>query len=347
MPSANSISSATTTRWAALAVMTPAPISCNSVIASPTSSNPSIATSPWTSRRPTPISNISAPRRARVTWWGCVTTSTTATPSSWRSIAVNPRRPAPRTRPGIPCSGPSRCSDPGGRARRQNRGSCPRFFYAANIRPVRRACKLRQRLVAELSLRLQHLRQHGEHAVGVERDRFDTFIHEPLRDLGIVRRRLAADADVFAARAAGLDRHLHELQYRAVALVEAGDDAGIAVDAERELSEVIGADGEAVEEVEELVGEQSVSGYLAHHVVLEIAFAACETVFRHRVQHRARLLHAAHEGDHQRDVGKPHGLAHLLHRRAFRRGAGGGAGRRGARGAAGAGRGGRGARRGL
>src|SRR3569832_1549420 len=210
----------------------------------------------------------------------------------------------------------------------------PAVFLCGEYSSCARACKLRQRLVAELSFRLQHLRQHGEHAVGVERDRFDTFTHEPLRDLGIIRRRLAADADVFATRAAGLDRHLHEFQHRAVALVEAGDDTRIAVDAERELGEVVGADGEAVEEVEELVGEQGIRGYLAHHVYLEIALAAFETVFRHRVQHRARLLHAAHERDHQRDVGQAHGLAHLLHRRALHREAVGEALRRITRGAA-------------
>jgi hypothetical protein len=44
---------------------------------------------------------------------------------------------------------------------------------------------------------------------------------------------------------------------------------GVAIQAERELGEVVRADREAVEDVEELVGQQRVGGHLAHHDDLE------------------------------------------------------------------------------
>src|SRR3569623_974756 len=179
--------------------------------------------------------------------------------------------------------------------------------------------RLRQRLVAELPLRCHHLRQHGEHAVGVERDRLDALAYQPLRDLGIIGGRLAADADVLAACLAGLDGHLHEFQHGAVAFVEAGDDDGVTVHAEGALGEVVGADRETVEQVEELVGEQGVGGYFAHHENFQILFAAAQTVLRHQIQNLPRLVHAAHEGDHQRDIAQAHRFTHLFHRRAFHR----------------------------
>jgi len=43
------------------------------------------------------------------------------------------------------------------------------------------------------------------HAVGVQRDRFDAVFHQPAGDLGKIGGGLAADADVFAAALAGLD----------------------------------------------------------------------------------------------------------------------------------------------
>ena len=43
------------------------------------------------------------------------------------------------------------------------------------------------------------------------------------------------------------------------------DDRGVAVDAERELRHVVGADGHAVEVLQITVGEQGVGRQLAHH----------------------------------------------------------------------------------
>ena len=56
------------------------------------------------------------------------------------------------------------------------------------------------------------------------------------------------------------------------------DDRRIAVEAERQLREVVRADREAVEDVEEFVGEQRVRRHFAHHDDLEAVLALHEAV---------------------------------------------------------------------
>ena len=78
---------------------------------------------------------------------------------------------------------------------------------------------------------------------------------------------------------AGLDGQLEHVQHRRVALVEAaGDQAGVAVDAQGQLGHVVGADREAVEVLQELVGDHRVGRDLAHHHDLEVVLAALEPV---------------------------------------------------------------------
>ena len=117
----------------------------------------------------------------------------------------------------------------------------------------------KQRLLRSIADFLAGARRFGErhpgrdHGIGVERHALDALLHQPAREVGMVGGPLAADADVLAVLAAGADRHgEHRLDGR-VALVEAlGDEARIAVQAERELGQVVRADREAVEELEEL-----------------------------------------------------------------------------------------------
>ncbi len=92
--------------------------------------------------------------------------------------------------------------------------------------------------------------------VGVERHGVDALLEQPLGEVGVVAGALAADADVLAARLAGRDGGAeHELHGR-VALVEAGGhQGGVAVQAQGQLGHVVGADREAVEVVEERVGD--------------------------------------------------------------------------------------------
>src|SRR3954470_22259427 len=82
-----------------------------------------------------------------------------------------------------------------------------------------------------------------DHRIGIERDGVDALLHQPLCKIRMVRRSLAADADVFAGLATCSDRQVQHRLDRGIALVErTGDDARIAVYAERELRHVVRAD---------------------------------------------------------------------------------------------------------
>ena len=105
-----------------------------------------------------------------------------------------------------------------------------------------------------------------------------------------------------------------------VALVEVeGDHLRIAIDAERELRQVVRADREAVEQLGEGVDLDHVVRDLAHDVDLQAVHAALQAVLGHRLQHAFAFFDAAAERDHQLDVGQAHLVAHALHRRAFER----------------------------
>src|SRR3546814_15754778 len=101
----------------------------------------------------------------------------------------------------------------------------------------------------------------GGEAVGIERDRVDSFADEKGCELGIIARRLTADADLDPGRMRLGDRLGDHVLDGLVALVEPGGEvARIPVDAEHQLSEVVAADREAVEARRELLGETDVRG---------------------------------------------------------------------------------------
>src|SRR5688500_20407747 len=61
--------------------------------------------------------------------------------------------------------------------------------------------------------------------IGIERQAVDALVDEPAREIRVVGRALAADADVPAGIPAGLDRHRQQRLDRRVTLVEErGDD---------------------------------------------------------------------------------------------------------------------------
>ena len=96
----------------------------------------------------------------------------------------------------------------------------------------------------------------------------------------MVRGALAADADVLAVLAAGADRHRQHGLHRGVALVEGlGHQAGIAVEPQGELREVVRADREAVEKLEELLGKQGVRRQLAHHDDAQAVDTSFQVIF--------------------------------------------------------------------
>mmetsp|Transcript_19074 Transcript_19074/g.36714 ORF Transcript_19074/g.36714 Transcript_19074/m.36714 type:complete len:327 (-) Transcript_19074:1929-2909(-) len=202
------------------------------------------------------------------------------------------------------------------RRRRRRRRSSSLVVVAIRLKTTKRrhneAELLRITLGSSSGVGEMHPRR--DHGVGVEAERVDTLLHEPLREVGEVRGSLPADAHVLAAGLRRLDDVRQGLLHGGGALVEVlGDEAGVAVEAERELREVVGADGEPVEVVEELVGEEDVRGQLGHHLHLEAVVAPLEPVAFEHVVDLLGHLQRAHEGDHELDVGEPHLLAHLLH----------------------------------
>jgi hypothetical protein len=106
--------------------------------------------------------------------------------------------------------------------------------------------------------------------VRVERDRRNALLYQPLGKVGVVAGALAADAYVFALIQTGFDGHGEHGFDGGVAFVEVfGQElqSRVAVQAQGELGEVVGTDGEAVVVLQELCGEDGVAGYFAHHDV--------------------------------------------------------------------------------
>ena len=80
-------------------------------------------------------------------------------------------------------------------------------------------------------------------------------------------------------------------------VVVKGHDLAVTIDAESELGEVIGTDGEAVEALGELTDQEHVVRDLAHRVHLEPVLAALQTELGHRLENQVRLGNSAHERD--------------------------------------------------
>ena len=86
----------------------------------------------------------------------------------------------------------------------------------------------------------------------VDADRIDPEPGQELRDLGIVGRRLAADPDMTMVALGAGDGEPQHFEHAGIALVEIeGDDLGIAIDAQGQLRQIVGADREAVEQLRE------------------------------------------------------------------------------------------------
>ena len=112
----------------------------------------------------------------------------------------------------------------------------------------------------------------------IQRHGVDTLIDQPTGDLGEIGRRLTADADVFAGLAARLNGHFHKSKHGRIALVVAAQQAGITIYAQAQLRHVVGADGEAVNPFQELIGQHGVGGNLAHHDDFKAIATAFEAI---------------------------------------------------------------------
>lgn len=134
----------------------------------------------------------------------------------------------------------------------------------------------------------------------------------------MIRGTLAANADVLAFRLAGPDGHRQQRLHRRVALVElVRHQAGIPIQPQGELGEVVRADGVAVEALQEFTGEQDVGGDLAHHHHPQAPFAPLQAILRQDGEGGIGVIQGAHEGQHHLDVGQAHVLTHPPHRPAL------------------------------
>lgn len=99
--------------------------------------------------------------------------------------------------------------------------------------------------------------------VRVERHRFDSLGHKPFGQARVVARTLAADLDILACTAAGLDGHRQHIENGGITFVKGRrDEPRVAVQAECELGHVAGTDREPVQVLQELAGEDSVGRQL-------------------------------------------------------------------------------------
>src|SRR6185503_9556727 len=94
---------------------------------------------------------------------------------------------------------------------------------------------------------------------------------------GIVARSLSAQPDLDAGRFRISDRVFDHPLHRCILFIEqCGQIRRIPVDAERELSEIVTADGEAVETLGELPGQDNVRWDFAHDIDLQAVLAPLE-----------------------------------------------------------------------
>ena len=95
--------------------------------------------------------------------------------------------------------------------------------------------------------------------------------------------------------------------------------ARVAVDAKRQLGQIVAADRKPVETRRELLGKDDVRRDLAHHVDFEVGAAPSEPIFRHHFQHTIRLCRCPAERHHDDDIAKADVLANTFQRATFKR----------------------------
>ena len=95
-------------------------------------------------------------------------------------------------------------------------------------------------------------------------------LDQELRELGIIARRLAADADLAVFCARGCDHVGDHLFHCGISFVEnLGHDFAVAIDTEDELRQIVRADGESVEDFREFIGQNDVARDFAHDINLQ------------------------------------------------------------------------------
>ena len=134
----------------------------------------------------------------------------------------------------------------------------------------------------------------------------------------MVARGLTTETDLPPTALRRADRQGDHRLHAGVAFIEQiGHKGRIAIEAQGELGEVVGADREAIEAFGERLGHDHIAGQFAHHVHLQSVPTAHQTLLRHQGQHLVPLLGGAAEGHHRDRVGESHHLAHPLEGLAF------------------------------
>ena len=119
----------------------------------------------------------------------------------------------------------------------------------------RSGCRGHQDLCPGISF-LGQLAPRFNYRIRIERHRLNAGLHQPLREIEMIGWTLSADTNVFIQTVAGRDGHLQQSLDCGVAFIETiRHQAGIPIQAQRQLREVVGADGETVEVLQDLFGQ--------------------------------------------------------------------------------------------
>src|SRR5207253_8822806 len=120
-----------------------------------------------------------------------------------------------------------------------------------------------------------------QYGIGVQRDAFDALLHQPFGQIRVVGRARTANTNVFASLVARLDGIRQQFLDRRISLIEqVRDDPGVTVQAQGQLGQVVGTDGEADEVLQELFGQDGVGWQFAQREDAQTVSTPRQTVYR-------------------------------------------------------------------
>ncbi|OPY87534.1 MAG: hypothetical protein A4E72_01462 [Syntrophus sp. PtaU1.Bin208] len=95
------------------------------------------------------------------------------------------------------------------------------------------------------------------------------------------------------------------------------DFRGVSVQSKGQLGQVIGTDGETVEDLAEFFDEDDIAGNLNHHIDFQPIFPLDKAFARQDADHLFPLIHGTAEGYHHFHIGEAHFIPDFLHGFAF------------------------------
>lgn len=171
------------------------------------------------------------------------------------------------------------------------------------------AAELDLGVVDDLACLLDHVRTNG--------DGGDPPLHQLFGNLRVNGGCLAADARGNTTTPCDCDRSFDGGHDSFVALVEGiGESLTVAIDAQNQLGQVVGADGDPIDtNVDEAVEDDNVGGNFHHHPELEVVHSPDQTLLGQEILDAFQLSFSPDEGNH--DVQVLEFLADLLDRLDF------------------------------